>query len=392
MQEKYLHTSQIPNKISMFRASTVVILDQRFQKKDKTYAVKLRVTYNREQKYYLLGKDLDIDQWSLLQERNPKDKEIKRLKLLFAEIEKKAIKIIDDMEIFSFQEFEKKFNQKPKSSTDVMDALHTKMETLKAEGRLNSAESYKSTYKSFTSFLTSLNRKKLKYADITPEYLEEYEAWMKANGSSITTIGIYLRNLRTIFNQAIEEGIFQHEFYPFGKRKYQIPAGQNIKKALRIDDIKKIVDYKPETQAEAKAKDLWLFSYLCNGVNVKDIVRLQYRNLSKKHITFIRAKTERSTKSNQKEIVIVRMPEIDEIINKWGIKPEQPNKYIFDLISENDTPVQELAKIKQATKTINKYMKRIGEKLELDLKLTTYTARHSFATTVNYYFNQQIIS
>jgi site-specific recombinase XerD len=50
------------------------------------------------------------------------------------------------------------------------------------------------------------------------------------------------------------------------------------------------------------------------------------------------------------------------------------------LLSEDDSPAEELAKIKQATKTINKYMRRIGEKLEIDMKLTTYTARHSFAT------------
>jgi integrase len=174
----------------------------------------------------------------------------------------------------------------------------------------------------------------------------------------------------------------QQEFYPFGKRKYQIPASKNTKKALRIDEIKRIVDYETTTEAEAKAKDLWLFSYLCNGVNVKDIAKLQYRNIGKKHITFIRSKTERSTKSNQKQIVILRMTEIDQIINKWGIQPISPEKYIFNLISMGDSPKEELAKIKQATKTINKYMKRIGESLTLNLNLTTYTARHSFATVL----------
>lgn len=366
----------------MIGITTAIILDKRIQKNDGTYAVKLRVTFNREQKYFPLGKHLTTEDWEKLKEENPRDKELKRKKLLFAEIEKKAIRLIDDMDLFSFQAFEKKFNQKSKSSTDVLEAIDAKIEFLKSANRLNSADSYKCAHSSFTQYIKTLHRKKLKYSDITPEWLDQYEKWMREKGSSVTTIGIYLRNLRTIINQAIDEGHFQREFYPFGKRKYQIPNGKNTKKALTIEQIKLILDYNPAIDAEAKAKDLWLFSYLCNGVNVKDIARLQYRNLSKRHITFVRAKTEHSTKSNQKEIVIIRMPEIDEIIERWGVEPVEPTTYIFDLISGDDTPAEELAKIKQATKTINKYMKRIGEALGFDLKLTTYTARHSFATVL----------
>ncbi len=366
----------------MIRVTTATILDKRIQKNDGTYAVKLRVTFNREQKYYPLGKFLTPEQWNELQEEQPKIRELKRLKLHFAGIEKRAIGLIDDMENFSFPAFEKKFNDQPAVMNDVLDAIEKKKEKLAAAGSFNYAESYQSTHKSLTGFLNTMHRKKLKYSDITPEWLQQYEDWMRQNESSITTIGIYIRNLRTIINQAIEEGHFQKEFYPFGKRKYQIPHGKNVKKALTIEQIKMIVDHVPATEAAKKARDLWLFSYLCNGVNVTDIARLQYQNLSRKHITFIRAKTERSTKSNQKEIVIVRMPEIDALIDKWGVKPAKPSAYIFDLISSDDSHAVQFAKIKQATKTINKYMKRIGETFNFDLTLTTYTARHSFATVL----------
>jgi site-specific recombinase XerD len=364
----------------MIGITTAVILDKRIKRVDDTYAVKLRVTRSREQKYFPLGKHLTIDQWKDLQAEKPKDKELKRLKLFFSDIEKRAIKMIDEMEVFSFQLFERKFNQKPKNHSDVLDDIQTKLDLLKSAGKLNSADSYKSTKRSLEEFIATQNRKKLRLSDITPEWLDQYETWAKEKGNSITTIGIYLRNLRTIINQAIEEGRFQREFYPFGKRKYQIPSGRNVKKALALEHIKQIVDYMPESEAEGKARDLWLFSYLCNGVNVKDIARLRYRNLSSKHISFVRAKTERSTKADQKEVTILRMPEIDTIIQKWSVEKIDWNTYVFGLLSEDDSPAEELAKIKQATKTINKYMRRIGEKLEIDMKLTTYTARHSFAT------------
>ena len=54
----------------------------------------------------------------------------------------------------------------------------------------------------------------------------EYENWMIKNGGSITTVGIYLRSLRTLFGMAINDGLLTKDFYPFGKKRYEIPTGQ----------------------------------------------------------------------------------------------------------------------------------------------------------------------
>lgn len=366
----------------MLGVTSAIILDKRIKRKDNSYAIKLRLTYNREQKYYPLGKHLTPEAWEKLQDKNPRDKELKRLKLLFATIEKKAVNIIDEMDSFTFQAFEKKFNQKAASKKDVFYLLQEYSNELTLQERLSTAESYRSTLNSFKEFIKDTRRIRLMLADITPEWLSKYEKWMIENGTSITTIGIYLRNLRTIMNKAIVDGNLSNEFYPFGKRKYQIPSGKNIKKALTLSDIKKIFEYQPASPAEAKAKDLWLFSYLCNGANIKDIAKLQYKNINSKNLTFIRSKTERATKSSQKPISVMLLPEIRAIIDKWGIIPKEPETYVFGIISETDSPQAVLAKIKQATKTINKYMKRIGEGLKFDLVLTTYSARHSFATVL----------
>ncbi|MFM7485640.1 MAG: phage integrase SAM-like domain-containing protein, partial [Cytophagales bacterium] len=155
---------------------------------------------------------------------------------------------------------------------------------LSKENRSGTADSYQCAYNSFKSYLESKGRKKLNFGDVTPDWLKEYESWMLEKEKSVTTIGIYLRSLRTIINIAIEEGTLAREFYPFGKRKYQIPSGRNVKKALQLADIQKLVNYKTTTEAEERAKDLWLFSYLCNGANVKDMARLQYRNIDKTKI------------------------------------------------------------------------------------------------------------
>ena len=366
----------------MIGATTAVVHDTRVCKNDGTYAIKLRVTYNREQKYFPLGKFLTKEDWKMLKSGKHRNRELKELEVHLSAIESKAVKILDKMELFSFAEFLNLFNGRPQNKSSVLDALKARHKELTQKNRYSTAITNQYTIKAIEDFLQFLNRKRLAFSDITPDWLQSFEDWMDANKKSITTTGIYLRNLRTILNQAIEDGLLPRENYPFSKNKYQIPSARNTKKALTILDIKKFIEYSPKTDAEERAKDLWTFSYLCNGVNIKDIARLKYKNLDSKRISFVRAKTERSTKANQKNIIVIRIPEINAIISKWGNENTSPEDYVFPLLSMHDTPEQEYAKIQQATKTINKYTKRIGKELGFELSLTTYTARHSFATVL----------
>lgn len=112
----------------------------------------------------------------------------------------------------------------------------------------------------------------LKFSDITPDFLQDFENWMVNRGKSITTVGIYLRQLRAIINIAKEKGIIRPQDYPFGRRKYIIPGGNNMKKALNISQIKQIFEYQASTDTGMdKARDFWILSYLCNGINMMDL-------------------------------------------------------------------------------------------------------------------------
>ena len=92
-------------------------------------------------------------------------------------------------------------------------------------------------------------KSRLKFEQIIPEFLRSYERWFIAQGKSITTVGIYLRCLRDVMNVAMEQGMMRIEDYPFGKRKYIIPTGRNIKKALTLSEISKIYNYKAEEKS-----------------------------------------------------------------------------------------------------------------------------------------------
>ena len=132
---------------------------------------------------------------------------------------------------------------------------------------------------------------------------------MVSKGKSYTTISIYVRHLRTIFNQAIDDDIIDRKLYPFGKNKCQPKAPRNIKKALTIEQIKAIIDYEVEKGSNQQvAKDMWLLSYYCNGMNMKDIINLRFKNIQKDRIYFERLKTT-TTNKNPKPIIVTLVPE-----------------------------------------------------------------------------------
>jgi integrase len=121
--------------------------------------------------------------------------------------------------------------------------------------------------------------------------------------------------------------------------------------------------------------------YLCNGINVKDMSLLKYENIKGEVIEFIRAKTAR-TKRKVEPVRVNLTDEIKAIISKWGNKKTDGNIFIFPILENGLTPERERQLIQQMTHLINSYMKEIARALEIDKDVTTYFARHSFATVL----------
>ncbi len=365
-------------------ATTLIILDTRYKRKDKTSRVRLRVTYNRKQKYYPTKFILSESDFKKVTGEKPRG-DYKKIKHKLDEIEIRAEKIIEKLNPFTFIEFERRFND-PEGKVSVASIYKTYINDLKNAGRAGTVQNYQSSINSLTSFVKKTKGKTdFYFNEVDKQFLEYYENWMLQNGKSENTVGMYLRPLRVIFNQAISKNIVDKSDYPFHKDIYQIPSGENFKKALTLKDIEKIYNYETiPGSPEDKAKDFWIFSYLCNGISVTDICRLKFKNVDfdEGTITFIRKKTKRSRKRNQKKIVAIITDEVRKIIEKWGNKPVKSDNYLFPFLSSEDDPEIQFKRVRQATKTINKYMKRIGESLELKIPVTTYTARHSYSTVL----------
>jgi len=359
--------------------TTNIVLDTRREKINKKYPVKLCVNYITKAKYY--GTRIDLTQsefQALFAKRLTRESAI--IKNDLHNIEAEAKDVIGILKPFSFSAFEKKFGQNSKQKGQLASLFQQQINKLTKEERLGTASSYQCSINSLLSF-----KENISLADITADFLNDYERWMtETNSASITTVGIYLRALRSVLNEAIEHGFIPKENYPFGKRKYQIPTGRNIKKALSMNDIEKLYYYTPDAsnEGEARAKDFWLFTYFGNGINMKDIALLKYKNIQGEYIVFERAKTHRTARTHPRPITIFINSEMRQIISKWGNPRLSEEDFIFPILEASANAVRKRKLIQQFTKLTNKWTKRIAEKLEISIKVTTYTARHSFSTVL----------
>ena len=361
----------------MATVKTATILDTRRVKNNLAYPVKLRITFERKQRYYSTPYDLAEKEFERVMFSKRLSEDEKILKKRITAFENKAIDTIAALPLFTWQIFEKHYLTNRGAKDSIQHAFAEYANELRETGRIGTAVSYECAQNSINNFTAGA-----KYADITPDLLRKYEKWMLAEGNSITTVGIYLRSLRTLFNNAIAEGMLTKEYYPFGKKKYEIPTGNNIKKALTLKDIAAIYNHKPEAGSMAdRAKNYWLFMYLCNGINVKDMCLLKYENIKGEVLEFERAKTAR-TKRKVEPIRVVITDEVKAIINKWGNKNKEDKTFIFPVLEKGLTPERERQLIQQLTQLINTHMKSIAELLKIENDVTTYFARHSFATVL----------
>lgn len=358
------------------RATTSLFIDKYHPRANGECAVSVRVTFDRKKKYYKTDKTATPDDFQKMLGSKPRGN-IKELALKLQSFEKKAADIIETLPAFTFPAFEKAYYTNRATQDTIKSAFTQYANELREDGRIGTAVSYECAQNSINNFIPNA-----KFADISPDILRKYESWMLKAGKSITTVGIYLRSLRTLFNNAIAGGILNKDHYPFGKKRFEIPTGNNIKKALNLKDIAKIYNFQClQGSMDEKTRDYWLFMYIANGMNVKDMSLLTYGNINGNVLEFIRAKTAR-TKRKVEPIRVFLTDDLKEIIERWGNEKKDKSNYVFPILAHDLKPERQRQLIQQVTGVINHHMKAIAKKLEIEQDVTTYSARHSFSTVL----------
>ena len=363
----------------MEKPTLTYFFDTRSRLLDGNYPIKLTVYYGRQKKRYKTPFKATQEVYDRLLANRLRDESTKQLKRQTVSWLDKQTLIAERIVPFTFTDFENVFYaEKIKSRkiqlNDGVNSIYEKhIQSLNDEGRISTARSYQDSLTSMLSY-----KKNLKVSQITPDFLKGYEKWMTDNGRSLTTVGMYVRALRTIFNMAIENEVIDASKYPF--KKYTIPAPQKISRTLKKEEIKQIINYTAKRDADAVALDYWVFSFISNGMNFKDIALLKYGNINGDFLEFRRAKTKRTTNNNSLPIMVPLDENLLYIIKKRGNKSKKKEDYIFPILKHGLTPQEEYDHIKTFVRNTNKRLTRVGIELGLSLKVTSYVARHCFAT------------
>lgn len=365
-----------------------LILDRRRMLASGKYPIRLQATFQKPgggwlQKRYPTGYEVSEREFEQIMDK-PRVKELQDIRSKIRAMEAKALGILDKHEYLNEEMFTRLYQGQGLSSVSALFGRYIK--ELDQAGRVGNRIMYNTALNSITAFAGEVS-----FMEITLEWLNRYTTWMKKArkvkdgetektipGKSITTIAMYLRCLRKIYNDAIYMKYVSADYYPFGKRQYSIQEQKNPKTALSWDQKNQVLEFETDNAAIRQAVDMWIFSYLTNGIAMVDICHMKNKDIKDGILFYNRQKTIRTSRTLLKIEVPLR-PEALAIIARHGRKSLDPGEYVFPVLDKDLSPSQAKYKIQDFIDRTNKNLRPVAVKLKFNFKFTTYTARHTYA-------------
>jgi len=369
--------------------------------------VKIRITDNRVSQFFSVLVDgqklfLDTHQWQdILSNKNHRG-EKKEIRKAIDQAKLKADRAIQEITKndlpFTFERFRLEYlGNKSVTAKGFLSLFKSHLEVIRTEQRIGTFLAYKNAFTAFNKFrggskITYPGTRKqsdkigreLNPVDLTADLLNQFETYLKNSGSGKTTIGIYMRSLKVIYNLATDANPSLKEHYPFATRasdrkKYKLKTGSGHKgEAMTIDQIKVLKSIATEPGSlHHEAKQLWLFSFYCQGMNFKDMSLLKYSQTVDNKISFVREKTKNAGKETLIEIPI--SDSIRAIIADIGNPDKRKTAYVFNVIAPGMDLEKMDAVVRQKIKMVNARLGDLCEANDLP-SITTYWARHSYAS------------
>lgn len=249
------------------------------------------------------------------------------------------------------------------STTSLFDFTESLIENIRELGRDRTAETYTVSLNSFRRFRRS---KDVLLSEIDSDLVEAYQAYLKQCGTSPNTSSFYMRNLRAIYNRAVEKDLVVQRF-PF--RHVYTGVDKTVKRAIPLTAIQQIkqLSLRPNSSIEL-ARDIFLFSFYTRGMAFVDIAHLKKRDLRNGVLTYRRRKTGQQLSIKWEECM-------QAIVDKYQ---DRYSPFLLPLIDKNDDTAR--AQYLCKSHNINRNLKSIGQKVGLSIPLTMYVARHAWAS------------
>ncbi len=279
------------------------------------------------------------------------------------ELLKKIIHKLDsNREPYTAEDIIEEFNHCAENNS-LFNFMENIILKLKKNGKTRTSETYTVTLNSFKKFRQG---KDITLDNINSEIMEAYEAWHQQRGVSPNTISFYTRILRAVYNRAVEEEIIENR-YPF--RHVYTGVEKTVKRALPIEIIKKINALNLELiPALEFARDMFMMSFMLRGMSFIDMAYLRRTDLNNGYIVYRRRKTGQL-------LTIKWTKEMQMLLDKY---PQNNSDYLLPIIRNRGT--NERYTYRNVGYNINHNLKTIAQMVGLNIPLTMYVARHSWAS------------
>ncbi len=364
-----------------------------------TYQLLLRNKKNKDGKYPVVFKVYLGDKSSIItlpftcakSEWDEKNKRFRKKYPKYKEINEALMKqevrlqnAIDELETqeidYSLNDVIEAFKQDIKGNKvkkiSVSNFILQRIKELNMEKRFGYVKTLKDTYASLFKFEKS---KKITFKDITPEFLNKYETFLRQSCTD-GGIAVRMRDIRTIYNRAIVSGYAKKSNYPFDVYKISKLKKNSRKIALTSEEFKLFKKFDVEKyQKYVETYQMFLFSYYTGGMNFKDLMYLKWDNVKDGRLVYKREKT-------KGDFNLIISPDAQKVLEYFKGHPSSENEdYVFPIIHKYGLTEKQInGRYKRSIKKFNKQLKFIAEEQGIDKNITSYVARHSFATHLKF--------
>lgn len=362
-------------------SSVKVVLFTSKKLKNGEHPLMIRFIKDRKVKYLSVGHSCLPSLWDN-ENNEPKRKHPNYRELLIFIDKKKteANKLLLNLEIekedFTIDELKQKYRVATKKIT-VLNYVDQIIEQLQKENRMGYAISHKDLKRVLLKYRQG---KDFNFSDIDQAFLNKFEQDFRTQGISENSMGVYFRTLRSIYNKAIKEGYAKKGSYPFDEYKVSQLKEATRKRAITKADVQKIEALHTEKESNLfNAQSFFLFSYYCSGINFVDVAKLGWGNIRQSgdstFLEYTRSKT-------GKAYTIQLLPPALRILEYY--KSLRQGNYIFPFLDKDRHKSAATIdnRIKKTKRQVNSDLKEIAKSTSIDVILTTYVARHTFATVL----------
>jgi integrase/recombinase XerD len=349
------------------------------------HPIMLRITINRQSQFVTTKKTSSVDHWDeqgqSVRKTHPDNKTINPLlKNINSKTDLYLLNAGEEESVVNFDDIKQIVLKLTSTDREIktkslFSFFEEEIKRLKSQDRLGYAETYQSTLNCIKRFT---NEKDYAFINIQLDFLRKFEVHLIERNCAITTRSVYFRTFRTLWKTAIKDKLCPEKHYPFKDfafSKYNAPRTK--KRAISKAQIDKILEIKidPKNDAILNSRNYFMFSFYCRGLNFTDLASLKWENIVDGELNYTRAKTGEEFRFKLHGLAL------DIIAHYENMDGNSDAGYIFPILyKRHATSASIRDRKKKILKRVNGDIKELAKSVGIEKTVTTYVARHSYAT------------